>query len=361
MPHEVSALCAEKASKKLSGGERGGELRRPREGDWQAGRVVVNYIIMTAIIPKAELHVHSDGVLDLRMLKDLATAGTALPISADEFATLCPVSDKGDWLSRYIPRIDPLLTPGDIWQARLVDRYIGRAFEQNISYLEIMVSGLLYIKDADKKRAVEAYQLLRREAARAAGGKVKVEFLAAIGRGPRERMEAQAERILALHAEKLICGVCIAGEESQCNIEDIKDLMARFKDTGMGIEIHAGEWRGPESVQDALDYGMPDRLGHAIAAFRDPALIDRIQQDDIHLEFCPTSNLVFGAVKRLEDHPIRQARNLGLNFSINTDDPGPLDCTLSDEFGIAERMFGFSQTDFETVFNNAMKSRFEGR
>lgn len=316
---------------------------------------------MTAIIPKAELHVHSDGVLDPRMLGELASAGTALPISGAEFESLCPVQDKQDWLTRYVARIDPLLVPGDIWQSRLVARYVGRAFEQNITYLEVMVSGLLYIKDENEKRALDAYRLIRSEAERAARGKVKVEFLAAIGRGPRERMEAQAKRILALYGEKLICGVCIAGEESLCDIASIKDLMAGFKDSGMGIEIHAGEWCGPESVRDALDNGRPDRLGHAIAAFSDRELIDRIQQEDIHLEFCPTSNLVFGAVKRLEDHPIRRARELGMNFSINTDDPGPLECALNDEFGIAERMFGFSRTDFEIVFENAMRSRFEHR
>ena len=47
--------------------------------------------------------------------------------------------------------------------------------------------------------------------------------------------------------------------------------------------------------------------------------------------------------------------------TINTDVPGPLDFTLNDEFGIAESHFGFSRTDFEIVFENAMRSRFEGR
>ncbi len=37
----------------------------------------------------------------------------------------------------------------------------------------------------------------------------------------------------------------------------------------MGIEIHAGEWSGPESVWDALEYGKPDRIGHGVGAFED--------------------------------------------------------------------------------------------
>ena len=322
---------------------------------------MLNYIIMIERLPKVELHVHSDGVLDRRMFDDLAAGGCALPISKEVFESLCPVKDKKDWLTRYIAQVYPLLVPGEVWQSRLVSRYIGRAFEQNVSYLEIMVSGLLFTRDEDEKRAVAAYQLLRREAERAARGKVKVEFLAPIVRGPREKMEAQAARVLTLHQEKLICGVFVAGEEDVCDIASIKDLMEKFKASGMGIEIHAGEWGGPDSVRDALENGKPDRLGHAIAAFAETELIDIIQQENVHLEFCPTSNLVYGAVKRLEDHPLRRARDLGLNFSINTDVPGPLDFTLNDEFGIAESHFGFSRTDFEIVFENAMRSRFEGR
>jgi aminodeoxyfutalosine deaminase len=95
----------------------------------------------------------------------------------------------------------------------------------------------------------------------------------------------------------------------------------RWRDAGLGIEIHAGEHSGPESVEDALKFGRPDRIGHCFPVFRDPAALNIIKDSKVHLEFCPTSNLCTDAITHLEQHPIKQVEQ-GLGFSINTDNPG---------------------------------------
>src|SRR5574341_1349384 len=115
---------------------------------------------------------------------------------------------------------------------------------------------------------------------------------------------------------------------------------------------------GPESVWDALENGFPNRIGHGVAIFRDPRLVERFQRDRLHIEMCPTSNVKTGSVARIEDHPVRRALELGLSFSVSTDDPGPFECSLESEYELLAARFGFQERDFEVMRENALNARF---
>ena len=128
----------------------------------------------------------------------------------------------------------------------------------------------------------------------------------------------------------------------------------------MGIEIHAGEWCGPESVWDALDYGRPNRIGHGVSIFQDQHLIDVVLERQIHVEMCPTSNVRFGSVcTRMEEHPVARARELGMRFSIGTDDPGASMASMQSEYELLARQFGFGDADFRRIYANSLAARFQ--
>jgi adenosine deaminase len=114
-------------------------------------------------------------------------------------------------------------------------------------------------------------------------------------------------------------------------------------------------------VWDALEHGFPDRIGHGTSLFRDPVLVRRFQEQGIHLEICPTSSLRTGSVERLEDHPVRLARELGLNFSISTDDPGLFECSMESEHQLLATTFRFQEADFRRLGENALGARFQPR
>ena len=84
-----------------------------------------------------------------------------------------------------------------------------------------------------------------------------------------------------------------------------------------------------------------------------------IRERDIHIEMCPTSNLKTGSVKSIETHPIQQARELGMNFSVNTDDPGPFENSMLSEYQLLAARCGFLARDFHAIFSNALRSRFQ--
>jgi adenosine deaminase len=157
----------------------------------------------------------------------------------------------------------------------------------------------------------------------------------------------------------LIAGAALAGPERGHPIKPHRKTLARLREAGLRIEIHAGEWCGPESVWEALEYGRPDRIGHGISIFQDPALLDRVRERGIHVEMCPTSNLITGSVSRIEAHPIARARELDLSFSVNTDDPGPFGCSMTSEYELLARVFGFTDGDFQKIYDNSLQARFQ--
>lgn len=306
-------------------------------------------------VRKAELHCHIDGLLDPAMLAQLGD-----DVSAAELAAVYPIRSIDDWLTKYTPIAARASRPVDRWLPRFLELHIARLCAQHVAYAEIFVSGLLFARD-DLVELVEYFAELRARAIVAAGSSLEIQLVICVGRGPVEKLARQLPRIAALRDAGLICGVALAGDEAGFAVRPLERCFDEFRDRGLGIEIHAGEFAGAESVRDALRYGHPDRLGHAIAAFSEDALLDEIAERGIHIELCPSSNLALGCVRAIDHHPIARARELGLSFSINTDDPGPFACSLTSELALVATTFGWGEADFEAIFETTMRAAFRGR
>jgi adenosine deaminase len=156
----------------------------------------------------------------------------------------------------------------------------------------------------------------------------------------------------------LISGVALAGDEAACDVASLQPVFERFRDRGMGIEIHAGELLPASSVWDAVLHGSPHRIGHAVSAFSDPRLVATLAERRIHVEFCPTSNLRLGVIKSISDLPLRQALAAGVEFSINTDDPGPFECSMTSELALVTGAFGLTDVELQAIGDNSRRAGF---
>ncbi|RCK81132.1 MAG: Adenosine deaminase [Candidatus Ozemobacter sibiricus] len=309
-------------------------------------------------VPKAELHCHADAVIDAAMLRTLDPAFLRTPLAPEELEALCPARSWEDWLNGYAARIDAVMTR-ELFLAS-VQAHVRRWREQQVVYAELMISGWLQVHQPEET-TIAFFRDLRRAIDEAAEGRLPVNLLVALSRGPRAALERRIERVLALRRAGLITGLGLAGDEGACTVASIHDLLDRAREAGLGIEIHAGERLGPDSVREALEWGRPDRLGHGLAAFEDPRLLDEIQRRGIHLEFCPTSNRLLTPYVDIRSHPLVRAHSLGLSYSVNTDDPAPFGCSLTSEFELLERDLGFTEADFGRILQNTRRAAFDRR
>jgi adenosine deaminase len=307
-------------------------------------------------LQKAELHCHLDGILDRAMAWDIHRDDPAFPVDPREFERAYPVQDLESFWN-WFSFIDPI--EGELAHFYpILSRYIERSKAHNVRYLEVMIASSEVPRDPGK--ALETLGVLREWGNQQESGDIQVEFLVAFARNrPPERVAELGERILALYCAGLIVGVALAGPEQGHPIKPLRGTLARLHDAGMGIEIHAGEWCGPESVWDALTYGYPNRIGHGVGLFQDARLLDLVRERRIHIEMCLTSNLKTGSVARIQEHPVGKAKELGLSFGINTDDPGPFECSMASEYELLSTVFGFEEDDFRRIYADSLEARFQ--
>jgi adenosine deaminase len=309
-------------------------------------------------VPKVELHCHLDGIVDPAMLREVRSRGAELAVSADALALAYPVRDT-ETFWRWLAVQESLVGSIDAYRPILAV-HVERLRAQHVVYTEIMF-GSSEIWRCERSEVLERFRGFRDYVDGLERGDVQVEFVAGWNRRPRPDGEVEeiALRILMLHEAGLIAGVFLAGPEEGNPVQRFARTFARFHDAGLPVEIHAGEWCGPESVWDALEHGRPQRIGHGVAIFEDPRLLDRVRTERIHVEMCPTSNVRTGAVRRFEDHPIARAHAAELTFSVNTDDPGAFECTLTRELSLLADTFGFTGAHFERIARDALAARFQ--
>ena len=312
---------------------------------------------MTDKTEKAELHCHLDGLICPAYIMAIQAHGFCPELDLEEMHRLYPIRDIDEW-----HRLQEFLTPHVHGKGELLlevlKLYLRDLAKQSVRYVEIMLCSFLDRNEETMDRLMQLYRNLAADLA----AEIEVGYLWAIGRSSnREEFEWKIERLLSLWQRGYIDGIALAGDEKACKVRDYADIFQSLAQKGIPVEIHAGEWCGLESVWDALEYGHPRRIGHVLCLFDDPELPKYICDRNIHVEFCPTSNLKVGGVQKIGDHPIFKAIDYDLNFSINTDDPGHFECTMNSEFSLLQSVRSIGTNTFEQIFRNSLGAAFGDR
>jgi len=171
------------------------------------------------------------------------------------------------------------------------------------------------------------------------------------------------------HRDNGVVGFDIAGAEAGWPPSRHLDAFQYIHRENFHITIHAGEGFGLPSIWEAVQYCGTERLGHGVrladdieispdGAVRLGRLASYIRDRRIPLEMCPSSNVQTGAVPSIERHPLRLLRQLQFRVTVNTDNRLMSQVSLSSEFELLAREFGYGWSDIEWLTINAMKSAF---
>ena len=310
--------------------------------------------------PKVELHCHLLGVITPALLEQIRRQGGATLVQPEALAEVHPVSDLESF-RRWLEVLKPYQSAPAELMRPVLEAHAAHLLAQNVLYAEVMLSPAMFPRERPSD-LLEAFHRWRQWALSLEHNRLQMEFILVIPRTlAAEKLQSEVASFIELHRQGLIVGVALVGVETGESIQKFASSFQRLREAGLGIEIHAGEHSGPHSVRDALEYGKPHRLGHALSAFQDPALLEQIHRDQVHLEFCLTSNLRTGAIRHIHQHPIRCARDRGLSFSINTDDPGAFASSLAHEYELAAQAFHFDNEDFDAILRHSLAARFQPR
>ena len=294
-------------------------------------------------MPKVELHVHMEGSIQPETLIMLAERNKVdLPAKTpEELHAWYTFTDFPHFIDIYRTFAKCLRTADDI---ELIARQflIGQA-KQNILYSEVtytpysqfMANGIPF---ADQLAAINR----ARDWARDEFG-VEMGLITDISRD----VEPELGNIVAQWAvEGMHDGVIalgLGGYEVGNPPEKFSEAFEIVHKAGLPAVVHAGETGGPDSIRGALDALHSVRIGHGVRCLEDADLVKRLKEEQIPLEVCPTSNICLKVFPNLAEHSLPKLVEEGLYVTINSDDPPMFNTTLTKEYQLVSKTFGFDQ------------------
>ena len=168
----------------------------------------------------------------------------------------------------------------------------------------------------------------------------------------------EAAKTVVKFPHPLVTGFGMAGDERVGQVADFVKAFQIAQDAGLFITTHAGEFGGPESVIDSLNYLKLDRIGHGVRSIEDPELVKRLVNEEKVLELCPSSNIATGLYQSIEDHPIQQLDNAGVLITVSTDDPPYFDTDIAREYDQLATKLSWTDARLRELSRVALKAAF---
>lgn len=313
-------------------------------------------------LPKIELHRHLEGSLRLTTLAEIATRYRLdLPRDTQTLRPLVQMTASDPHTSRaFLEKFNVLrrfyLSPGII--RRLAFEAVEDAARDGVRYLELRFTpAALARTQGFSLRDVMSWVSAGAEDARRQYPEIELALIASVNR--HEPVEV-AEQVVALATDRQrdIVAIDLAGDEANYPAEPFAGLFAEARRSGLGITVHAGEWSGAASVRHAIERLGARRIGHGVRVVEDPVVAALARDHGVIFEVCLTSNLDTGVVNGLSLHPLPRMLEAGLRVTLNTDDPGISNCTLSSELAQALSLPGLDEAALRDMALEAVQAAF---
>jgi len=296
-------------------------------------------------LPKAELHLHLEGSVEPETLHEL-DPGTPV----EELRALYQYEDFDAFLRTFGAIGKRLRGAADY--GLITRRLLERLARENVRYAEITVAaGVVLWKGQEFAPVFDAIV----EGSR--GSEVEVRWILDAVRQFGVEPARQVAEWAASRQDRGVVAFGIGGSEARGPAEWFGEVFRWAKAEGLHLVAHAGEGTSAASVRAALGIGA-ERIGHGISAAEDEELMRELRERDVPLEVCVTSNLVTGVVTSVGEHPLRRLYDAGVPVTLHTDDPAMFRCTLTGEYELAAREFGFTAEELRGVAENGWRYAF---
>lgn len=311
--------------------------------------------------PLIDLHRHLDGSVRLQTILELARKHN-IPLpgwTLDELRPHVVVNSPQPGLIEFLAKfrwMTGVLVDYDACR-RVARENVEDAAREGIRYIELRFSPL-FMADAhnlDPERVTAAVIEGVREGEARFGVRANLIGILTRTYGPvRARREL---RSLLAHTDG-IAALDLAGDEGNWPPELFVEHFAEGRAAGWGITVHAGEAAGAQSILTAVEKLGATRIGHAVRAVEDPAVMKLLYERRIGIEANLTSNVQTSTVADYASHPLKTFLENGLLATINTDDPGISGIDLPHELDIAAPAAGLNEDQIVQALENAWEIAF---
>lgn len=253
--------------------------------------------------------------------------------------------------------------------------------EDNVRYVELRCSPNNYSKDTPRSAIDVLEQIIQVFDAQMKKHQYKciVKLLIIVTR-KYEGDLSDISKHLALAITSYFSG---ANQNSQhCSVVGVDLAGYEFRDTraeyfqhdfnsvhrcGLAVTAHAGENDDAEGIWQAVYKLHSRRIGHGLRLLEAPDLLRSIIDRGIGIEMCPYANyqiVGFSPMKGKENtiYPLQEYLNQGVKVSVNTDNMGISQATLSDNYLLLHKLCrGLTRMDILRLIKNSIEMSFCGK
>lgn len=123
---------------------------------------------------------------------------------------------------------------------------------------------------------------------------------------------------------------------------------------GVRRTAHAGEEGGPDMVREAIERLGIERIDHGVGMRTDDSLVEEVARRGMLVTVCPLSNVRLRVVEEVSELPIKKWLDMGVRFSINSDDPSYFGGYILDCYCAVQAAFQLSVEEWERIATNAI-------
>ncbi|MGJ9413193.1 adenosine deaminase [Aeromicrobium sp. CF4.19] len=311
-----------------------------------------------AQLPKAHLHLHFTGSMRHDTLVELAERdGIRLPTAlVEDWPPALSADDEKGWFRfqrLYDVARSVLRTEGDI--RRLVLEAAQDDAADGSLWMEIQVDPSGY---AARFGGITAFTDLVIDAVRDAGERTGLGMAVVIAANrTRHPFDARTlARLAGQYAGRGVVGFGLSNDERRGDTGEFAPAFAIAERAGLRAMPHGGELRGPAHIEQCLHHLHPDRLGHGVRSVEDPALLERLVQQDVTLEVCPVSNVSLGVYRTIDEVPVRDLVAAGARVALGADDPLLFGSRLAGQYAILRAAQDFDDRELAHL----ARSSFDG-
>ncbi|TFJ95096.1 Hermansky-Pudlak syndrome 5 protein [Platysternon megacephalum] len=313
-------------------------------------------------LPKAHVHLHFTGSLDVDTLQNLAAHhGIPLPPElTDREGLKVPDSRRGWFKFQRHYDLARRAVKGEHSLRTVVRSAAEREARQAVRRLELQLDPTSYAPSVGGLHRVLDVVCDEARVASAATG-VDIGIIVASSR-LRHPLDARTlARLAAQYAGDGAGEVVAFGLNNDEEVGDTAAWEGAFRiarAAGLKSVPHGGELRGPEHVRDVVDYLQPDRIGHGVRTVESPELLQDLVAKGIAFEVCPASNVSLGIYDHPAAVPLRQLLDAGAHVALGADDPLLFLSDLTDQYRIARDDHGLTDAELARLAQSSIDASF---
>lgn len=311
--------------------------------------------------PKAELHNHIDGGVRVQTVLELAQKHQVeLPsYQYEELLKTLTIDESCTSLLEYFKPFEYTLNVLQTEDAleRAMYEYLEDSSKDNIKYIEARFSPALHMqKSLSLKKVMEAILAGKKQAEK--DFHIKCNLIICGLRQNDIQTNMELAQLAVDYKHRGVVAFDLAGEEYGRPAKNhIKAFEIAIKNN-LCRTVHAGEADGAHSIADSIHYLGAQRIGHGTHLFEDADLLNFVVDSQIGLEVCLTSNMQTKSVADITKHPIQDYLKKNVAITINTDSTLISGTTLSKEYELASKLYGFDRENITQIMLNGFQQAF---